>query len=29
MTRRRLWIYQSLVLVTAALSIAVIVSMTW
>ncbi len=29
MTRRRLWIYQSLILVTAALSIAVIASMTW
>jgi hypothetical protein len=29
MTRRRLWIYQSLVLVTAALSIAVIASVIW
>jgi hypothetical protein len=29
MTRRRLWIYQSLIWITAAMSIGVIVSMTW
>ncbi len=29
MTRRRFWLYQSLVWATAALGIAVVVSMMW